>query len=253
MKCVGICLSIAAFLLPGLAWAQDDSAPVVVPPLAAPSPQSGDAPKPVVRVPLFAASSVATAKRMPVEQREERAFLRNAAAASRFETEAARIAVGKSGNGTVRAFAATLIAHHTSAAAVLQHMLHARGMAQPMLENQQRKTLNRLAKLNGAALDREFMSQVGLKYQSEEVLMFERAQKVVKDPLLAGWIEKTLPTLKYHLASAEQAAHGGVKLVRGAVPARATRQLAAPAAQYMGPNAAHAQPVAARPSEAGSR
>ena len=44
-------------------------------------------------------------------------------------------------------------------------MLHGRGMAPPMLGNDQRKTLNRLVKRSGKKFDREYMEQVALKHQ----------------------------------------------------------------------------------------
>lgn len=227
MKRAGACFLTAAFLMPGAVVAQGEHAV----PAMAPSPAAGDEqPRPVIRMPVYAAAAAAAAgtRRMSIEQREERGFLRNVAAASRFEAEAARIAVGKSANATVRSFATSLLNHHTSATPVLQHMLHARGMAAPMLENAHRKVLNRLAKVDGAKFDREFMATVGLKYQAEEVQVFERAQKVVKDPVLAAWIEKTLVARRDTLAIAEQATNGDVKMVRGTSFARAARQ-AAPA------------------------
>ncbi len=164
--------------------------------------------------------AAANAKRMPAEQRAERGFLRNAATSSRFELEASRLAAVKSTQPSVRAFAARLNASHALASRQLQQMLNARGMAAPMLENSQRKVLNRLEKLDGAKFDREFMAQVGVRYQADEVEMFEKANKAVKDPALLAWIDRSLATLRDNLALAEQAAHGGVKLVRSGATTR---------------------------------
>lgn len=157
---------------------------------------------------------------MSVEQRAERGFLRNAATSSRFELEASRLAAGKSIHPAVRSFAARLNASHALASQQLQRMLNARGMAAPMLENSQRKVLNRLEKLDGAKFDREFMAQVGVRYQADEVEMFEKASKAVKDPALLAWIDRSLATLKDNLALAEQATNGDVKLVRSGATAR---------------------------------
>jgi putative membrane protein len=103
----------------------------------------------------------------------------------------------------VRSFAATLINHHASASNELLYMLQARGMAAPMLGNDQRKTLNQLAKLHGARFDREFMEQVGLRNQQDDVLYFEKASQWARDPQIKAWIDRNLPTLRYHLTTAE--------------------------------------------------
>ncbi len=161
---------------------------------------------------------------MPAEQRAERGFLRNAATSSRFELEASRLAATKSTDPSIRSFATRLSASHGIASQQLQHMLHARGMAAPMLENSQRQVLNRLAKLDGAKFNREFMAQVGIRYQSDEVQMFEKAQKAVKDPVLLAWIDSSLTTLKENLALAEQVTNGDVKLVRASSFAKTARQ-----------------------------
>lgn len=182
MRCVSVCVVAVAvsMLLAGVARAQP------------------------ARPAVFAAASAANAKKMPAEQREERRFLREAAAASRLESEASRMALAKSNNPGVRSFAATLINHHAAAGVTLQHMLYNRGMAAPMLANDQRKTLNRLAKLSGAKFDREYMEEVGLKYQQDDLQGYEKAALSARDPMLKGWLVRTLPTLRYHLATAQR-------------------------------------------------
>jgi putative membrane protein len=184
---------------------------------------------------MFAPAAAAKVKRMSVQERAERQFLKDAAASSRFDAEAARMALAKSSDSDVRAFAATLINHHTNAAIELQRMLHSRGMAPPMLGNEQRKTLNRLAKLQGARFDREFLEEVGLRYQQDDVSAFEKAASISTEPTLRGWIGRNLPTLRYHLAQAEKIAPADILLARSAavpvtVSTRAQPQHAAMAA-----------------------
>jgi putative membrane protein len=155
---------------------------------------------------IFAAASIATARRMSPEQREEWRFLKMAAAASRFESEASRMALAKSSNEGVRAFAATLINDYAATSVTLQHMLHGRGMAAPMLANDQRKTLNRLAKLRGARFDRKYMDEVGLKYQQGDLQVYERAGLAIRDPALKAWIDRSLPIRRDRLATAQRIA-----------------------------------------------
>ncbi|MEO8654620.1 MAG: DUF4142 domain-containing protein [Ramlibacter sp.] len=209
---------------------------VASPGSAGPQPK----PRPVVRVPLFAAASAANAKPMPPQQREERRFLKDAAAATRFQADAARMALGKSGAEAVRSLAATLLDQHNAGGDELLRLLHQRGMAPPMLANEQRRTLNRLARLQGRKFDREFLLQVALKSQQAEVLDYERAATLATDPALKAWIERTLPALRYRLTTAER--------VAGLEP-RPARSLANPRIEPF----ASTRATAASPSEWNSR
>jgi predicted outer membrane protein len=163
---------------------------------------------------MFAAASAPFVRRLTPEQRDEWRFLKDAAATSRFAHEAARMALAKSGDPNVRSLAATLVNHYGGAQGTLQHMLHARNMAPPMLANDQRKVLNHLAKLQGAKFDREWMEEMGLHAQQDDVAAYEHAAAVVRDPQLRGWIARTLPTMRYQLAVAERAATGTTKYAR---------------------------------------
>jgi putative membrane protein len=232
---------------------------------------------------MFAPVAAVHAKRMSDQQRQERRFLKEAAAGSRFEAEASRMALGKSNDPGVRSFAATLINHHASAGNELLYMLHSRGMAAPMLGNDQRKTLNRLAKLQGAKFDREFLEEVALRYQQDDIHDYERASLVTREPRLKAWIDRTLPTLRYHLTTAKRMAPDDVKLAKapeavsrppagnrfvsratmttqsmGAGPAPAGEMqlggMQLGGMQFGGPaQLGVARPVAARPSESSTR
>jgi putative membrane protein len=178
---------------------------------------------------MFAASSVPFAKRLTPEQREEWRFLKDAAAAGRFENDAARMALAKSGDTQVRTLAATLVNQHAAAQGALQQMLHARNIAPPMFANEQRKVLNRLAKLQGAKFDREWMEAVALRAQQDDIQAFEKASQTVHDPQLRSWIVRTLPTLRWQLASAERAVAGSTKYAKLA-PSVTTAAIKSPVA-----------------------
>jgi predicted outer membrane protein len=247
MKYVGVYVvaGIAALLWAAAARAEVDGertdAGAAVPALPAAQPAPA-------RPAMFAAASAASVKRMSAEQREERRFLKDAAATSRFETDASRLALARSNDPGVRSFAAVLIKHNASAGPALQSMLHGRGLAPPMLANDQRKTLNRLAKLSGARFDREYMQGVGLKQRRSDLLSYERAGLAVNEPALKAWIAATLPALRDHLAMVERIASSGARSA-GAPGTRAA------AAQFMGASTQPrgTQPVSARPSESNSR
>jgi predicted outer membrane protein len=144
----------------------------------------------------FAAESARTATRLPPAEREARAFLRAAAMDARLEAEASRLAQARSQAPGVLAFSDNLLDYRETADPELQHLLHARGMALPMMDNTQRKALNRLAKLKGPRFDRMYVELVGPEQQRVSVQEYEKALAAVADPVLKGWIERQLPLLR---------------------------------------------------------
>ena len=200
-------------------------------------------PRALNRGPMFAPTAAASARPLSLQQRDERRFLKEAAAFERFQLDAAQLALARSASPSVRSVAGSLLARQRPAGDELVRLLHQRAMAPPMLANEQRRTLNRLARLQGGRFDREFLLQVGLKSQQEEVQEYERAAATTADPALRSWIERNLPQLRYRLASAEQVAGTGLRRrdARGASAMARTPF-------YNGPRT-----VVSRPSESNSR
>jgi putative membrane protein len=239
-------IGVACWLSAGIACASAGGDPAAL-------SKPGQTASAASRAATFAAASVPFAKRLTPEQREEWRFLKDTAAQSRFESDAARMALAKSADPEVRSLAATLVNFHTGLQPTLQRMLHVRNIAPPMLSNDQRVALNRLTKLQGAKFDREWMESVGLRSQQDGVQAFEKAAGSAHDPSLRSWIARTLPTMRSQLASAERVAIGETKYARLApsVPQVAIKSASPPrptvamATRYMG-----AAP-AAFPSDAG--
>jgi predicted outer membrane protein len=169
---------------------------------------------PSIRPGTFAAASARFAKRLTPEQRDEWRFLKEAAASARFETEAARMALSKSSDTNVRTLAASLVNQQQAAQATLHQMLRVRNMAPPMLANDQRKVLNRLARLRGAAFDREWMAAIALRSQQDDIQAFEKAVSTLRDSPVRGWVARTLPTLRWQLASAERVVAGATRFAK---------------------------------------
>lgn len=179
-----------------------------------------EAPRPAasaVRRPFtgYAAEAARTATRLPPEEREARAFLRTAALAARFEADAARLAASRARSSAVQEFAADLVRYHESIDPELLRLLHVRAMAPPLMDNTQRKALNRLAKLQGPKFDREFIELVAQRRQREDVQLYERAVAGIADPVLKGWIDRQLPTLREQQVAAERLSNVDGRRVAG--------------------------------------
>lgn len=194
------------------AWAQGEGpvAPLTAPPgiqsATPPSVAVGvpRVPRVAPRPPGFAAAAAPGATRLTAEAREERRFLRTAAAQSKFELDASTLAFAKSGNAQVRALAAALINHHKTLGLELAHLLNSRGMAMPMASNEDRKVLNQLKKLSGSRFDAVYMQRIGLA-QAAVARDYEKASAAIRDPQLNAWIVKTLANTRFHQNMAERA------------------------------------------------
>lgn len=220
------CVGLIGTVVAAACLAAIESDPAAAPKPLVPGPAFT---QPVARPGMFAAGSAPFVKRLTPEQREEWRFLKDAAAAARFEHDSARLALAKSGDPRVRSLAAMLLNHHAASRGTLEQMLHARNMAPPMLSGGQSKALVRLGRLQGAKFDREWTEVVALRSQQESLAVFERATTTVGDPQLRAWVERTTPTLRYQLAAAERNGANATKLAR-VTPELGTRTMgAAPA------------------------
>jgi putative membrane protein len=154
---------------------------------------------------IYAAAAAAEAKPLPPVQRLERRFLQITAANLRFQSEASRLALARSNNPAVKDLANTLLARQQTVQPELVRLLHARGMALPMTTNGHVKTLKRLARLDGAKFDRLYVDEVVQRSCQADVANYEKVAAHAEDPVLKAWIERQLPTLRFHLTKAGKA------------------------------------------------
>lgn len=141
----------------------------------------------------------------PLLTRDERVFMREAMASNRFWIEASKLALQKAQRPYVRELAQSALGHHLQAQESLSRLARARGLTPPMLHNDQRKILNRLAKSGGRGFDGEYLDKVAIKDHRDEIWLYEKASRDAKDPELQAWIETNLPALRTHLVLAEDA------------------------------------------------
>ena len=153
----------------------------------------------------YAAAAAAEAKPLPPAQRLERRFLQIAAANLRFQSEASRLAQVRTNNPAVKDLANTLLSRQQTAQPELLRLLHVRGMAPPMPTNEHGKILKQLAKLNGAKFDRLYVDEVVMRSYQADIANYEKVAAQAEDPVLKAWIDRQLPTLRFHYAKAGKA------------------------------------------------
>lgn len=141
-------------------------------------------------------------------------FIKKAATGGMFEIEAARLAAEKATDPQLKTFAEKLREHHQQASDELKQIASARGVTIPtQMPSKEKAMLDKLNKASGDKFDKEFISMVGLRDHKQDIRDFENARNETNDPELKAWIEKTLPTLRTHLAEAQQMSdHPGMKM-----------------------------------------
>lgn len=146
--------------------------------------------------------------------KKDEAFIKKAATGGMFEVEAARLAAEKASAPQLKTFAEKLRDHHQQANDELKQIASARGVSMPtQLQSKDKAMLDKLNKASGDKFDKEFISMVGLRDHKQDIRDFENARNETSDPDLKAWIEKTLPTLRTHLAEAQQISdHPGMKM-----------------------------------------
>lgn len=142
--------------------------------------------------------------------RGDRKFIEQAAGSGMFEVQVSQLATTRAKSPDVKSFASMLVDQHTKANDELTQLANAKGVELPAAPPRaMRNEVEKLAKKNGDAFDKDFIKGVGIKAHEKDVKAFEKASKDVKDAELKAWVTKTLPTLKEHLASAQKLQKGG--------------------------------------------
>lgn len=142
--------------------------------------------------------------------RGDRKFIEEAAGSGMFEVQISQLAASKATDPQVKSFASMLVDHHTAANNELVKIANARGVELPAAPKRGlRKDIEQLGKKTGAEFDRDYVKEVGIKAHEKDIKLFEKASKDVKDPELKAFVDKTLPTLKEHLAKAQALPQAG--------------------------------------------
>lgn len=142
--------------------------------------------------------------------RGDRKFIEKAIEGGMFELQVAQLAVAKATDPQVKGFASMLVEHHSAANNELVQIAGDRKVELPATPPRgMRRDVEKLGKKNGAEFDRDFVRDVGIKAHEKDIKLFAKAGQDVKDPQLKAFIDKTLPTLRDHLAHAQKLPQAG--------------------------------------------
>ena len=130
---------------------------------------------------------------------DDATFVKMAASGGMLEVELGKIAAAKAKNADVKKFGEHMVKDHSKANEELKAAAKAAGIEVPAkLTDKNQKTLDMFKDFKGDDFDRAYVKDM-VKDHEEDVAMFTRASKELKNKDLKDFATKTLPTLKEHL------------------------------------------------------
>lgn len=133
-------------------------------------------------------------------------FVKRESAAGMAEVKIANLGAQKAGRADVKAFATTLITDHTQVNSDLKALAEKKGVeVSAVISPKSAEEFQKLEKVSGPEFDKEFLAEI-VSGHKKCVSSFEEASKDAKDSDVKSFADKVLPTLKAHLALAEELA-----------------------------------------------
>lgn len=147
-------------------------------------------------------TSPTTAPESSLVQEDEN-FLENAIQGSHAEIIGSQLALEKTEDSDVRAFAQAMIDDHGAMVKEAEALARSKGMTPPTGPSLMQSTeITALKALSGGAFDAMYVNRIGVASHEATVEMFEEASAQAQDPEVRAMAEKTLPKLREHLEMA---------------------------------------------------
>ncbi|HEY0160157.1 MAG TPA: DUF4142 domain-containing protein [Thermoanaerobaculia bacterium] len=134
---------------------------------------------------------------------EDKTFVTSAGMAGLAEVQYANLALQKSENAEVRAFAQRMVTDHGTSNAELAQLATVKGLVLPTeLAGKHQQGLEHLQSLGGAEFDRAYMQHMVGDHQ-EAVTLFQTGSTSATDADIKAFATKNLPILQQHLTQAQ--------------------------------------------------
>jgi putative membrane protein len=136
---------------------------------------------------------------------DERSFVNEAASGGRFEVESSQLALEKArDDAELLQFAQRMIEDHTRANKELEQIASRKGLAPAQtMSSRHAMLVDRLRGLESPEFAREFR-MIQVEAHRDTIDLFERAARGLSDPDLKSFAQRTLPTLRAHLAHLQE-------------------------------------------------
>lgn len=134
----------------------------------------------------------------------DQTMLKQLAQANIAEIEAGRIALDKSQNTEVKAFAQQMIDDHSSGLREVMTVAQSKGVVLPTEPDAKHKAMGKkLKRLSGDAFDREYAAQAGISDHKAAHAFVQKVQSDAKDADVKALAAKLEPTIAKHLGHVE--------------------------------------------------
>ena len=131
--------------------------------------------------------------------------VKDMAMADMAEVETGKLALSKSQNADVKAFAQQMVDDHGQALSKVQALAQARGVTLPTELDAKHKAMSaKLEKLSGDAFDKAYMANAGVKDHKDTKAKLTSDAKKIKDPDVKALADQHMPVVEQHLKSAQQ-------------------------------------------------
>ncbi len=135
---------------------------------------------------------------------EDADFVKEAALGGMMEVQLGKTAQDKAAKPQVKEFGRHMQTDHSKANDELKKIAAKKGIKLPTaLEGKTKATFDKLAKLKGDEFDREYINAMVADHK-QDIEKFQQESDKGKDPDVKKFAQDQLPTLKKHLALAEQ-------------------------------------------------
>ncbi|MBW8898487.1 MAG: DUF4142 domain-containing protein [Massilia sp.] len=131
--------------------------------------------------------------------------VKDMAMADMAEVETGKLALSKTQNSDVKAFAQQMVDDHGQALTKVQALAQARGVMLPTELDAKHKTMSaKLEKMSGDAFDKAYMANAGVKDHKAVLAKLKSDARKIKDADVKALADQHSPVVEQHLKSAEQ-------------------------------------------------
>lgn len=131
-------------------------------------------------------------------------FVQDASQADATEIAASKIALKNSSDPHVKKFAQQMIADHTKLSHAMAALVSKKGFT--TTPSADTALVGKLQTLKGSAFDQAYVEQIGVEAHQRAVDLFQQESQSGTDAQLKAAAAHALPTIKHHLAMAQQLA-----------------------------------------------
>jgi putative membrane protein len=135
---------------------------------------------------------------------QDKSFLKDAAEGGNAEVSGSQVALEKSGNADVKAFAQMMVDDHGKAGAELKGLADQKGVKVSDTPSIAKKTeIKLLSERKGSSFDQHYADSIGVKAHEDTIKLFQKEVDKGTDADVKAWASKTLPALQHHLEAAQ--------------------------------------------------